>query len=113
MPEVNTNNPQPSSTPSPKVINWKTILIGVVIGAVLFGGGGYLVYNAYQPKKEEPVQTTTTTPKTATPSAKTTPKEEPKPKDETADWKIYTSSQYNYSIKYPKDWKTRSCDGDE
>ncbi len=97
MPDENVASPQPSPTPTPKVINWKTILIRVVIGAVLLGGGGYLVYNAYQPKKEEPAQTTTTT-KTATPSATTQTS-----KDETADWKTYTGSQI--SFKYPPSWK--------
>src|SRR3990170_5008628 len=98
--------PTPQSTtpvqPIPQGLNWKNILIGVVIGAVLFGGGGYLVYNVYQPKKEEPAQTTTTT-KTATPSSKTTTKEET-PKDETADWKVYSDSVLKFSIKHPKDW---------
>jgi len=60
-----------------------------------FGGGGYLVYNAYQPKKEEPKQTTTTTTKTATPSAQ---------KDETAGWKVYSDTDARFSIKYPDNW---------
>ena len=55
MPEASLSNPQPSpKQPTSQGINWKNIIIGAVIGAVLFGGGGFLVYNAYQPKKEEP-----------------------------------------------------------
>src|SRR3972149_10110846 len=100
MSDENVVAPQPSPTPSPSQgMNWKNIIIGVIIGAVLFGGGGYLVYNAYQPKKAEPTQTTTTT-KTATPSITT--KEEPK--DETADWKTYINKKLAFSIKYPNGW---------
>lgn len=109
MPEASPDNqPNPTqSTPSQPItqgINWKSIIIGVIIGTIVFGGGGFLVYNAYQPEKEEPVQTTTTTPKTATPSSKTAPKEEkPKPKDETADWKVYKDSEIQF--RYPSNWK--------
>ena len=68
MPEASPSNPQPNpAQPSfSQGISWKNILIGVIIGTVLFGGGGYLAYNAYQFNKEEPTKTTTT--------AKTTPK---------------------------------------
>jgi|SRR3990167_9253230 len=105
MPDANVVSPQPSPIPSPKAINWKTILIGVVIGAVLLGVGGYLVYNAYQPKKEEPAQTTTTT-KTATPSATT-------PTTATHDWqtikgeisKWQASGIYGFEFKAPKEFK--------
>ena len=100
MPDENVVTPQPSPTPSPKAINWTTILIGVVIGAVFLGGGGYLVYNAYQPKKEEPTQTTTTTTKTATPSATTQTS-----KDETADWKVYTGKDFTF--KYPQGYSVK------
>lgn len=101
MLEDNQSNPQPSPTqPTSQGINWKNILIGVIIGAVVFGGGGFLVYNAYQPKKEEPEQTTTTTTKTATPSSETaTPSAK---KNETTSWKTYTNKQFGYQIKYPK-----------
>ena len=56
-----------------KKINWKNVLIGVVIGAILVGLG-VIIYLLLQPKSETP----TTTPKTSTTSAK---------KDETANWK--------------------------
>ena len=103
MPEASPSNPQPSPTQqTSQGINWKSIIIGVIVGAVLFGGGGFLVYNAYQPKKEEPAQTTTPTPKTATPSTTPKEKEEPKPKDETADWKTYKGTKF--AVKHPTDW---------
>ncbi|MDP2720828.1 MAG: hypothetical protein Q8O75_02710 [bacterium] len=111
MPDENVASPQTNPPPAPpgsqtsSGINWKNIIIGVVIGAVLFGGGGYLVYNAYQPK-EEPAQNATTTTKTSTPSS-TTKKEEPK--DETADWVLLSNTQLGYSVKYPPTWKTKRC----
>lgn len=87
--------------PTKQGINWKNILIGAVIGAVLIGVG-VLIFYLYQSDSEE--TTTTTTPKTSTPSAKiSTPSAE---KDETAGWKTYTAtgvvfSKVSYSIKYP------------
>src|SRR4030067_741789 len=75
-------------------------MMGVVLGAFLFGGGGYLVYNAYQPKSSEPTVTTTT--KKATSSAKA---------DETAGWKSvqvkkYDSPDYySFELKYPPTWQ--------
>jgi len=108
MPDENVATPQPTPTPTPSQgINWKNIIIGVVIGAVIFGGGGYLVYNAYQPKKEEPTSTTTTT-KTATPS--TTTKEKEQSKDETAGWKAYQNKEFGYSIKYSEIYKQSGPD---
>ncbi len=97
--EVNPVTPQQPTTAiaTKNTISWKNIVIGAVIGAVLLGVGGYLVYNAYQPKSSEPTVTTT---KKATPSAKpATPSAQ---KDETADWKTYTSKLKVFEIKYPK-----------
>src|SRR3990167_875717 len=106
MPDENIASPQPSPTPKPQGNSWKNIIIGVVIGAVLLGVGGFLVYNAYQPKKEEPTIPTT---KKATSSAKpSTPSAQ---KDETADWKTYSGSLYYF--KYPANWKVESEKGTE
>jgi len=99
MPDENVAVPQPSPTPKPQVINWKNIVIGVVIGTVLLGVGGYLIYNAYQPKSSEPTVTAT---KKATPSAKpATPSAQ---KDETADWDTFEDKILSYSVKYPMGW---------
>lgn len=107
MPDENVASPQPSPSPLTKGINWKTIIIGVVIGAILLGIGGFLVYNAYQPKKEEPTVTTTkkvtSSAKPATPSAQ---------KDETADWKVYTHKADGIKFKYPQDWKEDNSGSD-
>ncbi|OGY22760.1 MAG: hypothetical protein A2172_05320 [Candidatus Woykebacteria bacterium RBG_13_40_15] len=114
MPDV---NPVPSQQPTTTVatknpINWKNIIMGVVIGAVLFGGGGYLVYNAYQPKSSEPTVTTT---KKATPSAKpATPSAQ---KDETAEvaslTNSYTDTFFNITFKFPTNWEKKSKSGIE
>ena len=78
-------------------INWKRVLITVVIGAVIVGLG-VIVFLFLQPKPTEPAPVTT---KEATSSATTTtPSAE---KDETADWKTYSSK--NFSFKYPPSWK--------
>lgn len=88
---------QPQSQPTKQGINWKNILIGAIIGAVLVGVG-VLVFYLYQSSSEE--TTTTATPKTSTPSAKTaTPAAK---KDETAGWAIFTNQKF--SLKYPNDW---------
>ena len=80
----------------PKGINWKTVLIGVVIGTVLVGLG-VAIYFLLQPKPEP---TSTATTKQATPSAKiATPSAQ---KDETAEWKVYRTS--TFTIKYPRTW---------
>jgi hypothetical protein len=79
----------------PNKINFKNILIGVVIGAVLIGLG-IVIFLLLQPK-EGPTSPT----KKATPSAKvSTP---PAKKDETADWNVYTGAYYTF--KYPSNWK--------
>ncbi|MEX0621476.1 MAG: hypothetical protein WD187_00570 [Candidatus Woykebacteria bacterium] len=94
--------PEETNTTTKKPINWKNILLGVTIGAVIFGTGGYLVYNAYQPKKEEPEQTTNI-PKTATPSATPTDKDWQLVKGETTqdeDGKVY-----KFEFSAPKDFK--------
>ena len=97
MPEDST---QPQTTPEGKSINWKRILIGAVIGAVLVGIIGALVFYLYQSNQEE--TNPTTTPKTSTPSAKiATPSAE---KDETVDWKIFVYKEGNYSISLPPNW---------
>lgn len=92
MPEIPT---QPQPTPNQKSINWKGILIVVVIGAIIIGLGVF-IFLIFQPKPET---TSTVTTKKATPSAKiATPSAE---KDETADWDTYKNTNYNYSLKYP------------
>ncbi|MEX0616550.1 MAG: hypothetical protein WD231_01895 [Candidatus Woykebacteria bacterium] len=93
MPE-NTNQPTPTQ-PASQGINWKNILIGVIIGAVLVGGGGFLVYNAYQPRKEELIQTTTTPTKTAMPSAS---------KDKSGKCDTYSNKVVGVEFKCPEGW---------
>jgi hypothetical protein len=84
-----------------KSLNWKNVLIGVLIGSILVGGGvGLLCYLLFQPKSSEP---TVTTPKKATSSAKkATPSAQ---KDETAGWKTFTSTKFGFKVKYPSEWK--------
>jgi hypothetical protein len=95
MPEIPTDS---QTTPKQK-LNWKKILTGVLIVAVLIGLGA-LVFLLLQRGSTTTTQVTTS--KTSSPSAKTpTPSTE---EDETADWKTYENKEYGYSLKYPKDW---------
>ncbi len=101
MPEIPI---QPQPTSNQKSINWKNILIGAVIGAVLVGVG-VLIFYLYQTNSEE--TTPITTPNTSTPSAKiATPSAK---KDETVDWKTVVNDVLGYSIKHPKDWGALRC----
>ncbi|OGY28895.1 MAG: hypothetical protein A3F35_02095 [Candidatus Woykebacteria bacterium RIFCSPHIGHO2_12_FULL_45_10] len=96
MPEEVTPQP-PTPTSSVKSgLNWLQILIGVVVGALLIGGG-FLIYNAYQAK---PKEVSTQTPLTNTVTKATTSAT----KDETAGWKTYSNSKLGFSIKYPTGW---------
>ncbi len=89
----------------PKGINWKNILIGVVIGVVLIGLG-VLIFLILQPKPEP---TTTVTTKKATPAAKiSTPSAE---KDETADWETYTGETISVSFKIPQNFIVKDQKG--
>ncbi|MDP2720450.1 MAG: hypothetical protein Q8O75_00700 [bacterium] len=85
-----TNQPKPSHK-----INWKNILIGVVVGILLIGGGVAIWLMLGQPSTKLPSQTPISTPssQTSTPSAQ---------KDETAGWKTYKDE--SISIKYPASW---------
>jgi hypothetical protein len=56
--------------PTPLGINWKNILVGAVIGAIVVGIGVFAFY-LYQGSTEKNTPTQPTTAKTATPSAKT------------------------------------------
>ena len=91
--------PQSQAVPSQK-ISWKRVfwiaLVAVVILAILIGLWWWFVLKT---PTTPPALTTTPTKKqlipNATPSAK---------KDETADWKTYTSTEFGFSVKYPQEW---------
>ena len=87
MPEIlQVKSPEPS-----RKINWKNILITVVVLVLLIGGGVGIWILLKQPSTQPPSQTSI-----ATSSAE---------KDETANWKTFTSKDNNYTIKYPNNWK--------
>ena len=82
-----------------KKIDWKSVLIGAVIGAILVGLA-VLIFLLLQPKSEE--TTPTTVPKTATTSAK---------KDGTSAWKTYQGRLISVEFKIPKDFTVTEKDG--
>ena len=83
------------SQPTSQGINWKRIIIGVVIGIILVGGG-ILGFYLYQKNSEGSTPQQVNTPITASPSSK--------PSNETANWNTYTNTKYSYQIKYPSNW---------
>ena len=84
MKDINVTSLQSTLLSHFQETNWKNILIGVVVGAVLLSSGGYLVYNVYQTKQKEQDIVT--------------------PKATIPDWKIHESNVFKYSIEYPMDW---------
>ena len=71
----------------------KWILIGIILILILsLSLGGYLLLNKMGIKPSTSTVTLKTTNPTSTP-------------DPTANWKTYTNTKYNYSFKYPGDWK--------
>jgi hypothetical protein len=62
-----------------------------------------------QPNNTQQTQNQQTTPPSANtqatpPAQQTASTSTPTLTDKTANWKVYTSGQYNYSFKYPSDW---------
>lgn len=87
------------------------VWVAVVILVALISGGGVWWWQTNKAASEKTAlqsqitslqsqlsQKTTPTTATTTPATTTTTK------DETADWKTYSNTTYNYSIKYPSDW---------
>ena len=101
---------QPVPNPLAKNPNVYTHKVFAAVGLILIGTiiavAGVWWYVENQTGAETANKTTTT--KVSTSSAKkTTASAE---KEETADWKIYTSTKFNYSLKYPTEWLTTDCD---
>lgn len=95
MPEVST---QPQTISDQKSLNWKNIIIGIIIGAILVGLGA-LIFLILQ---SEPEVTPVVTTKKAMPSAKiSTPSTK---KDETADWEVFSDKILDFSLRLPNGW---------
>lgn len=81
---------QPSS--SPKQSNNILIIVSVAAIALLLGiGGTYLVLNSKVQKQIQPTPVPTKTQISPT-------------LDETANWKTYTNTKLNFSVRYPETW---------
>lgn len=101
------NNPsEPNHSPHHHMfLRWMVFLIlGILVLAVLLGGGAYVLMKAKAP-------VSTPIPVVSKPT--------PTPVDETANWKTYTNSTHKFSFKYPSGWnveeqdETKSADGRE
>lgn len=91
MPEK--NYPQPTS----HEINWKSVVIGIVIGIFLLGAG-VLVFNYYVVGSEEVTQKQVTTPKTTETTTSST-NTDPNPVDGTEEWRTYWHKIPKFTIK--------------
>lgn len=95
---------QPVPNPLAKNPNFYTHKVFAAIGIILIvtiaivAGVWYYVESQggnKTPETQNDVKVSTQTAKTATKSAE---------KDETADWKTFTSTKWGFKVKYPKDW---------
>ena len=101
MPEDTT---QPQPTPKPKLINWKSILIGIIIGGLLVGIGMFFYYDT--PPPNETLIVDEAPENVSTFSAKPI-----QLKDENASWQNYSNVALGISLKYPWDWDTTEFNG--
>lgn len=101
MPE--NEHPKPNTIESPYRISWKRIGKFVIPILLVALAVAYWFMFFYLPPKLEPTETTTPTPdfEQATGSAQTATKSA---SEKTANWKIYTSLNNDYSFKYPSNW---------
>jgi|SRR3972149_5538530 len=101
---------QPSLEPTKKSHRILVLILVILLTAGAIGGGVYYVLNQQIKKQDkliEELQKKETTTKTE--ENKT---EASVAKDETADWKTYTSSEWGYSIKYPKEYFLKEIGAD-
>ncbi|MEK7502554.1 MAG: PsbP-related protein [Patescibacteria group bacterium] len=98
--------PQPVTPPPPpkSFLSNKIILLIVILLILLGLGGTYLALNSKPQSK--PTSGITPTPLPTEVSAKAGTSI-----DETANWKTYTNTKYDYSIKYPQSWNIQSPGG--
>ncbi len=85
------------------------MILAIGITAIIFGLGGYVIASMANTDSEDLSTTTGKSTATTTSSASPTTKATAtttSSTDETKDWKTYSNTQYNFSFKYPSDWKT-------
>ena len=71
-------------------------IVLVVVIVLIVGAVGYFAFVKKSARLAEQTQTTTQTNNSVSPI--------PTQKDETANWKTYSNSKYNFSLKYPNGW---------
>lgn len=85
------------------------MVIGIaVLVAIVFGGGAYAYVNnkAEKEKKDLSAQITELQSQVSsgTVATTTTPSSSTSATDETADWKLYSNSEFGFSVKYPSSY---------
>jgi len=110
MPNEQQTPQKPTVVYSPLRINWRNVVFGAIIGLLIVAIGVF-AFSYYTPNAT-PVPSVEI--KKGTPSAKTATQSATPPtkKDETANWKTFTSKNFNYTIKYPANW-SRTIDSGE
>jgi len=79
------------------------IIIAIIIGAIL-AVGMFLFFRIKFPPTEIPQVTKRSEESIEEKKEEIETFSEETYKDETADWQVYTNKEYEYQIKYPKDW---------
>ncbi|OGZ43659.1 MAG: hypothetical protein A3C80_04560 [Candidatus Ryanbacteria bacterium RIFCSPHIGHO2_02_FULL_45_43] len=73
-------------------------MVLVVVIVILVGAVGYFMFvKKFEPGSQQPTPTPTQTNTAVSPT--------PTPQSETAQWKIFTNTEYKYRINYPPDWE--------
>jgi hypothetical protein len=108
-----TSVPQPTTYPTPQPApTSKTTWIFIAVIVVLIGVASYFGYQNYQLKQPLTTQQPSPTPATTivdSPTSTSTPTYTPDP---ISNWKTYTDTKNDYSIKYPSNFKIENKDED-
>lgn len=97
IPQMPTNPPVSSSSPNKNILVVLIILFSIILSSLIT----YLLV-----KSKIPSQTIINSP---SPTLSASPTPTPNP---TANWKIYTNTQYKYSVKYPADYSVIETSSD-
>lgn len=84
----------------------------ILLTAGVMGGGVYYVLNQQMKKQDKLIEELQKTASNAVTEKEEKKTETPVVKDETADWKTYSSAEYGYSIKYPKEYFLKEIGAD-
>lgn len=104
MPKVEPKSAVPKVVRNPFVLNWKNIILGLLLGTTTISSGIAAFYYFQLRGTSQPPELK---PPTASPSATPKPEQPTVLPDETANWEVYanTFKDKTFSFKHPKSWK--------